>query len=73
MSGGLIRRLRHRLGITQMQLSHLLGVARGTVALWETDKIRPTGKNRAALVGLRRVGRRDVAKMLDARRAAKSG
>ena len=38
---------------------------RGSVTLWETGKTRPTGQNRAAIVALRKLGRREVARMLE--------
>jgi len=67
ISGNLIRSLRRRLGITQGQLATLVGVSLSAVTLWETNKRRPTGQNRAAIVALRKLGRREVARMLEAR------
>ena len=67
ISGNLIRSLRRRLGITQGQLATLVGVSLSAVTLWETNKTRPTGQNRAAIVALRKLGRREVARMLEAR------
>ena len=67
ISGNLIRSLRRRLGITQGQLATLVAVSLSAVTLWETNKRRPTGQNRAAIVALRKLGRREVARMLEAR------
>jgi DNA-binding transcriptional regulator YiaG len=67
ISGNLIRSLRRRLGITQGQLATLVGVSLSAVTLWETNKRRPTGQNRAAIVALRKLGRREAARMLEAR------
>ena len=65
----LIKKLRARLGISQVQLACLVGVSGPAVAFWEQGKSRPQGPNRAALVALRGVGRREVKRML----AEKSG
>jgi len=60
----LVRKLRKRLGTTQSQLASLVGVSSASVAFWERGRSRPQGKNREALVALRKVGRRDVKRML---------
>jgi len=60
----LIKKLRARLGISQGQLARLVGVSGPAVAFWEQGKSRPEGQNRAALVALRGVGRREVKRML---------
>lgn len=65
LSAGLIRKLRTRLGITQGQLAVLVGVSPGAVTQWEMGVISPRGQNRAALVALRRLGRREVRRMLE--------
>jgi DNA-binding transcriptional regulator YiaG len=62
-----IKRLRARLGLTQVQLATLLGVTGPAVAQWETGTSEPRGSNRAALVALRKLGRREVRRMLAAR------
>ena len=59
-----IKRLRARLGLTQVQLATLLGVTGPAVAQWETGTSEPRGSNRAALVALRKLGRREVRRML---------
>ena len=67
LSPRLIRSLRKRLGLSQMALARLVGVSSPAVAHWEAGDSTPRGQNRAALVGLRRLGRR-AAKDLLARR-----
>ncbi len=60
----LIKKLRTRLGLSQGQLACLVGVSRQAMVFWELGKSRPQGKNRAALIALRGVGRREVKRML---------
>jgi len=60
----LIKKLRTRLGLSQGQLACLVGVSRQAMAFWELGKSRPQGRNRAALVALRGVGRWEVKRML---------
>ena len=64
MSAGLIKKLRKRLGLTQQQLATLVSVSAAAVQSWEQGIARPTGDNRSALAALRKLGRRDVAKLL---------
>ena len=68
LSPRLIQSLRKRLGLTQTALARLVGVSAPAVAHWEAGDSTPTGQNRAAVVGLRKVGKRDVKELL-ARRA----
>jgi len=70
LSGRLIRALRTRLGISQGQLAVLVGVSTGAVAQWEQGMISPRGQNRAKLVALRKLGRRDARRMLEQKTAA---
>jgi DNA-binding transcriptional regulator YiaG len=65
----LIRKLRARLGITQGELATLVGVSTSAVGSWEYGKARPEGHNREALVALRKLGRREVARILAAKAA----
>lgn len=64
LSPGLIQRLRARLGLSQATLAKVVGVSRVAVALWERGRSAPSGSNRAALVSLRKIGRRDVKVLL---------
>ncbi len=60
-----IRRHRLRLGLSQAQLGQLLGVSTNTVVRWEAGSSAPRAHHRTALIRLRDLGVRDVAKMLD--------
>ncbi len=64
LSAGLIRKLRARLGLTQVQMAGLVGVTGAAIAQWEGGTSTPKGENRATLVGLRKLGRRDVKHLL---------
>ena len=69
ISPGLIKKLRARLGITQGELATLVGVLASAVGSWEYGKAKPEGHNREALVALRKLGRRKVARILAAKAA----
>jgi len=64
LSPRLIRALRTRLGVSQAKLARLVGVSAVAVAQWETGRAVPSGKNRPTVVALRRLGRRDVKRLL---------
>ena len=68
-----IRRLRMKLGLSQRELGVLVGATIGAVASWEKGKFRPRGEKKAALVGLRKVRKRDVKKMLAEKAEGKGG
>ena len=72
LSPRLIQSLRKRLGLSQTALARLVGVSAPAVAHWEAGNSTPTGQNRAAVVGLRKVGKRDVKELL-ARRVKETG
>lgn len=65
MSAKLIKKLRKRLGLNQSELGVLVGVSLGAVTGWESGRGAPRDQNKAALVALRKLGRRDVKKMLE--------
>jgi DNA-binding transcriptional regulator YiaG len=69
ISPALIRKLRARLGITQGELATLVGVSTSAVGSWEYGKARPKGRNKEALVPLRKLGRREVRGILAAKAA----
>lgn len=69
LSPGLIRKLRKHMAITQGELATLAGVSTSAVCSWEYGKARPEGRNREALVALRKLGRRDVRRLLAAKAA----
>jgi DNA-binding transcriptional regulator YiaG len=70
ISPRLIKKLRQRLGISQGELAALVGVSAGAVGFWEQGKARPRGRNKAAMVALRKLGRREVRRILAERKAA---
>jgi DNA-binding transcriptional regulator YiaG len=59
-----IRNLRQKLGLSQRELAMLAGVTIGAIGLWEKGKFRPAMNKKAILVGLRKLGKRDVRKLL---------
>ena len=63
----LVRSLRKKLGISQKELAILAGVTIGAAHLWEKGKFRPKDEKKAVMVGLRKLGRRDVRKLLEQR------
>lgn len=64
ISATTIKNLRKKLGVSQEKLAALLDVSPAAVAFWEQGRAKPRGKNRAALVALREIGRRDVKRIL---------
>ena len=64
LSPRLIQKLRRRLGLSQAGLGRLIGVSAGAVVQWERGGASPAGANRKNVVALRKLGRRDVKRML---------
>lgn len=64
LSPRVIRNSRKRLGLAQKDMAALLGVSLGAIVAWEQGRSRPRAKNKTALVGLRKLGRRDVKRIL---------
>ena len=64
-SPALIRSLRKHLGISQKELAILAGVTVGAAHLWEMGKFKPKDEKKAAMVALRKLGRREVRKLLE--------
>ena len=60
----LLRSLRKHLGITQKELAVLAGVTMGAVQQWESGKFKPKDEKKRVMVALRKLGRRDVRKLL---------
>ena len=56
---------RRRLHLSQAQLAKLLGVSTGSVALWESGRTSPRGKNRQAVAELRQIGVREAKARLE--------
>jgi len=67
----LIRSLRGHLGITQKELAILTGVTVGAVHLWESGQFKPSEKKKAVMVALRKLGRREVRKLVEKKSAGR--
>ena len=67
----LIRSLRRHLGITQKELAVLASVTVGAVHLWESGQFKPRMKKKAVMVALRKLGRREVRKLLEGKETQK--
>ena len=59
-----IRGLRKKLGISMRELGVLTGSSLSSILSWEKGKFKPRGDKKAALVGLRKLRKRDVRKLL---------
>ena len=68
-SARLIRSLRKRLGATQKEMALLAGVTVGAIYQWEKGIFEPRGDKKKILVALRKLGRRDVGKLLEGKKA----
>lgn len=61
---------RKRLGLSAAEFGLLVGATGQSLYSWEQGKSKPRAKNLAAIASLRGIGRREVARRLDALRAA---
>lgn len=64
LSPVMIKKLRAKLNVTQSEFGELVGVSKCTVYWWEIGKYIPSEENRQLIIDLRKVGRRDVKKVL---------
>jgi DNA-binding transcriptional regulator YiaG len=64
-----VQNLRMKLNLSQPELASLIGVSASAVRSWEYAASLPRGSRREALVALRKLGRRDVQKLLEAQEA----
>jgi DNA-binding transcriptional regulator YiaG len=69
LSPRLIKKLRQKIGISQGELAVLVGVSASAVAFWEQGRARPREQTKAALVALRKLGKREVRGILAAKAA----
>ena len=60
-----IKRHRLRLNLSQAELSELLSVSTNTIVRWEKGMSSPRSHHRTALLRVRDMGRRDVARILE--------
>lgn len=56
--------MRKKLGVTQAQMAHLLGVSSLSVYKWEKGDVEPRDVQKSKILGLRTLGKREAAKML---------
>lgn len=63
----LIRSQRARLGLSREAFGKLVGASAGAVLAWEGGRSKPRDKNRAALIAVRRLGKREARWQLEAR------
>lgn len=68
----LIRSLRRHLGITQKDLAILTGVTIGAVHQWESGQFKPSLQKKSVMVALRKLGRREVRKLIESKGAQKT-
>lgn len=61
-----VQNLRMKLNLSQPELASLIGVSASAVRTWEYGTSVPRGQRREALVALRKLGRRDVIRLLEA-------
>ena len=64
----LIRSLRKRLSVTQKELATLCGVTVGAIHQWESGMFKPRGEKKGVIVALRKLGRREVRRLLEERK-----
>ena len=64
----LIRSLRKRLSITQKELAILAEVTVGAIHQWESGMFKPKGAKKGVIVALRKLGRREVRKLIEGKR-----
>lgn len=58
--------MRKKLGITQAQMGQVLGVSTLSVYKWESGQVVPRQTQQEKILALKKVGKRAVAKLLDA-------
>ncbi len=68
LSPRLIRSLRKRLGLSQRHFARLVGVTPLAVYQWESGVFKPKTEKKGMLVALRKLGRREVRKLLEERK-----
>jgi len=66
ISPRLIKAQRHRLGLSREDFGKLLSASAHSVYFWETDQAKPREKVKAALAGVRKLGKREARLRLEA-------
>lgn len=65
LSPKMIARLRKKLGVTQKDFGKLVGASQFAVFQWESGNAKPREKNKARIIGLRGLGKREVKQRLE--------
>lgn len=65
-----LKRRRKKLGLSREDFAVLAGVSASSLYNWESGRTKPIGKNLAALVALRDIGKREAEKRLELLRAS---
>jgi DNA-binding transcriptional regulator YiaG len=61
-----VKRVRAKLGVTQMELAKLMGVSHSAVYQWEAGRIAPRARVAAQMQALEKIGRREAQRRLEA-------
>jgi len=61
----LIKKLRKKLKLTQLNLAKLLGVTLGAVTAWEIGKTKPNAKSRKGIILLRKISPKTAKKLIE--------
>lgn len=69
----LIRAQRSRLGLSRDSFGRLVGASAAAVLAWETGRSRPRDKARAALIAVRKLGKREARWRLEAMGSGQKG
>ncbi len=67
-SGGLIHKIRARLGMSRQEFAQLVGVSPFSIIGWEHDEFRPKPDKRQALIALRKISPRAARQLLAAKK-----
>ena len=65
ITAGWISRLRDRFELSRADFAFLVGVSATTVYLWETGKTKPRTTQKASLLAVRQLGKREVWRRLE--------
>ena len=66
ITGRRIVAMRNKMGLSQAQFAELLGVSLSSIVNWEKDKRTPRASQKEQIAGLRLLGKREIAKRLEA-------
>lgn len=66
ITGRRIMAMRNKMGLSQAQFAELLGASLSSIVNWEKDKRTPRASQKEQIAGLRLLGKREIAKRLEA-------